>query len=80
FTLVALDSCRQVLSNQEELEPLGLNYVTDASALNQHYNCPTLILGPGEPSIMHKTDEYCSVQAILDAEKIYTEIAMRWCT
>ncbi|NOX93660.1 MAG: M20 family metallopeptidase [Alphaproteobacteria bacterium] len=79
FTQAAVEACRNVLSDTEHVEPLGLSFFTDASALNTHYQCPTLILGPGEPAIMHQTDEYCLVQRITEAEEIYTQIAKRWC-
>ena len=42
-------------------------------------NPPTVILGPGEPDMAHKTDEYCLVSKIEAAADVYTEIAKRWC-
>ena len=52
---------------------------TDASVLTPAYGgAPTLILGPGEPIMAHKTDEYCVVQKIEEAESAYVEISRRW--
>ena len=42
------------------------------------FNHPTLILGPGEPFMAHKTDEYCVVERIEEAETAYIEISQRW--
>ncbi|WP_414439730.1 M20 family metallopeptidase [Burkholderia sp. 22PA0106] len=39
---------------------------------------PTVILGPGEPSQAHQTDEWCSVQRILECTDIYFELMSGW--
>lgn len=54
-------------------------YFTDASALTPAYGgVPTVILGPGEPTMAHQTDEFCFVDKIGEAVDAYTEIARRW--
>ena len=54
-------------------------YFTDASALTPAFgHAPTIILGPGEGSMAHQTDEYCYVERIHQAVEAYTEIARRW--
>lgn len=54
-------------------------YFTDASVLSPALgNPPTLILGPGEPEMAHKTDEYCYISKIEQAAEIYTRIALDW--
>ena len=56
-------------------------YFTDASALNTAYGGPpTVILGPGELEMAHKTDEYCVEEKIRQAVALYTELARRWCS
>ena len=58
----------------------GVSYFTDASALTAAFGGPpTIILGPGEPDMAHKTDEYCRLSRIESAARIYEEIARRWC-
>ena len=53
-------------------------YFTDASALTPAFgNAPTIILGPGEASMAHQTDEYCYIERIHQAVEAYTEIARR---
>jgi len=55
-------------------------YFTDASALAPAYgNPPTVVLGPGEASMAHQTDEYCVVSRIEQAVEINREIIRRWC-
>jgi len=48
------------------------NYFTDASVLTPALGgVPTVICGPGDPAMAHKTDEYCDVAAIGVAVDIY---------
>ncbi|KPJ78554.1 MAG: hypothetical protein AMJ54_02720 [Deltaproteobacteria bacterium SG8_13] len=61
-------------------EPRAVTYFTDASALTAAFGGPpTVILGPGEPELAHKTDEYCRLSRIETAARVYEEIARRWC-
>jgi len=54
-------------------------YFTDASFLSPAFgHPPTIILGPGEPEMAHKTDEYCLVSKIEQAAEIYYQIAKKW--
>jgi succinyl-diaminopimelate desuccinylase len=55
-------------------------FFTDASILTPFYECPTVILGPGEPTMAHQTDEYCFTDNITSAAEIYSEIIAQWCT
>jgi succinyl-diaminopimelate desuccinylase len=65
---------------KERPVPQGATYFTDASALTQALgNPPTIILGPGEQTMAHKTDEYCHVSKIEKATEAYIQIAMKWC-
>lgn len=58
----------------------GLSYFTDASVLGPAFgNPPTLILGPGEPTMAHKTNEFCHISKIEIAAEAYLEIAKKWC-
>jgi succinyl-diaminopimelate desuccinylase len=54
-------------------------YFSDASVFVPAMGgAPTLILGPGEPSQAHQTDEWCSVEAISQAAAIYREMIRDW--
>ena len=58
----------------------GVTYFTDASFLTPAFDsAPTIILGPGEPSQAHKTDEFCYIEKIEEATEAYFEIARNWC-
>ena len=58
----------------------AVTYFTDASELKPALgHPPTLILGPGEANMAHKTDEFCYLANLDAAVEIYTEIARNWC-
>jgi succinyl-diaminopimelate desuccinylase len=60
--------------------PGYVNYFTDASALTPALGSPpTVLLGPGEATQAHQTDEWCRVDRIHQAVDIYLEIARSWC-
>lgn len=66
--------------HQERPVPRGVAYFTDASILTPAFNNPpTVILGPGEPAMAHKTDEFCHISKIEEAAEVYFEIARKWC-
>jgi succinyl-diaminopimelate desuccinylase len=60
--------------------PKGLPYFTDAAVLTRAFNgVPTIILGPGQAEMAHKTDEFCLIPRLSEAVEIYTEMSRRWC-
>jgi succinyl-diaminopimelate desuccinylase len=64
----------------KKIVPKGITYFTDGSVLTSAYRKPpTLILGPGEPLMAHKTDEYCFISKMETITEAYTEIALKWC-
>ena len=68
---------RDVTGEDAGSEPRTAPYFTDASALSP-WQPPTIILGPGDAAKAHQTDEYCSVERIRDATKLYSKLAARW--
>jgi succinyl-diaminopimelate desuccinylase len=57
-----------------------VSYFTDAAALRGPLGTPpTLILGPGESAMAHQTDEYCRVDAIVEATALYGDLIRDWC-
>lgn len=61
------------------IDPRGAPFFTDASVLTPAMGgVPTLILGPGETAMAHKTDEYCLVPKIAAAVELYREIGRQW--
>jgi succinyl-diaminopimelate desuccinylase len=54
-------------------------YFTDASVFVPVMDgVPTLVLGPGEPTLAHQTDEWCSVERVHQATAIYRELITDW--
>jgi len=63
----------------EKLGARGAPYFTDAAVLKPAFDgAPTVILGPGDMTLAHQTDEYCAVDKIEEAANIYETIARRW--
>jgi len=55
-------------------------YFTDASVLTPAMGSPpTAIIGPGELTLAHQTDEYCFVSRIEQATEIYSRLIRNWC-
>lgn len=64
---------RAVTAREPELS--SASYFTDASLLTPAFGGPpTVICGPGDPAMAHKTDEYCDVAAITAAVSIYRQL------
>jgi succinyl-diaminopimelate desuccinylase len=60
--------------------PRGAAYFTDAAVLCAATgHPPTVLLGPGEPSQAHQTDEYVCLPRIAEAVAIYTDLLRAWC-
>lgn len=58
--------------------PKSMPYLTDGAVLQPAFQgVPTVILGPGQPEMAHKTDEFCYVSKIEEAVKIYTDIILK---
>ncbi|MBK9389790.1 MAG: M20 family metallopeptidase [Bacteroidetes bacterium] len=59
--------------------PKSLPYLTDGSVLQKTYGgVPTIILGPGEAEMAHKTDEYCYISKLEESYRIYKDILSKW--
>ncbi|MEM1369024.1 MAG: M20 family metallopeptidase [Cyanobacteria bacterium P01_H01_bin.15] len=59
----------------------GATFFTDASVFTPTFgNPPTIILGPGEPEMAHKTDEFCHISKIEESVEIYVKTVESWCT
>lgn len=63
----------------EPIAPRVVPYFTDASLLLPALgDPPCIILGPGEPSMAHQTDEYCLLSRLAEAEQLYGDIIRDW--
>ena len=64
---------------QQPAEARIVPYFTDASLLLPALSDPPcIILGPGEPTLAHQTDEYCLVSRLSEAEQIYGQLIADW--
>ena len=58
--------------------PKAMPYLTDGAILQPAFQgVPTVILGPGQPEMAHKTDEFCYVSKIEEAVKMYIDIILK---
>ena len=56
-----------------------LPYFTDGSVLRPAYGePPAVILGPGESSLAHQTDESCSIARLEQAVALYQRLIDEW--
>lgn len=63
----------------EAPRPGSAPYFTDASALTPAMGMPpTVILGPGEAHMAHKTDEFCFISRLDQALEAYVRIGEAW--
>lgn len=61
------------------IEPKVVPYFTDGSVLApSSREFPVVVLGPGEPQMMHKTDEYCRVDRLLEGVEVYKSLLVDW--
>ena len=69
--------CKPIL--KESPVARTMPYMTDAANLRKVYaNAPTLVLGPGEASMAHQTDEYCNMERIRQSVAIYEAFIEDW--
>lgn len=77
FVQLAYKVCGVDLVESEHKK--SLPYVTDGSVLQKLYNgVPTIILGPGQPEMAHRTDEFCYTAKIEEAVEIYKQIILKY--
>jgi succinyl-diaminopimelate desuccinylase len=58
--------------------PKTMPYLTDGAVLQRIYKAPVVILGPGEASQAHKTDEWCDISRLEKSVGIYRNIILNW--
>jgi succinyl-diaminopimelate desuccinylase len=77
FVQMVYDTCKA--ERLRDRLPKALPYLTDGAVLQTLYNnAPVIILGPGEPEMAHQTDEFCYIDKLERAEKLYKNIILNW--
>jgi succinyl-diaminopimelate desuccinylase len=68
--------CRSTLNDAglPDTAFIGMPFFTDASVLVPMAPAPVVIVGPGEPTQAHKTDEWCPVSDIHQSVDIYRRL------
>jgi len=61
-------------------EPRTITFSTDGTDLKRGFGgtIPAVILGPGEPSLAHQTDEWCSINRMEQSVDLFTTLMRRW--
>jgi len=72
------DACAPLLGARPT--PKTITFSTDGADLKRGFGGPpAVILGPGEPTLAHQTDEWCSMERIAQSTDLFTTLARRWC-
>jgi succinyl-diaminopimelate desuccinylase len=60
--------------------PRTITFSTDGTDLKRGFGgaVPAVVLGPGEPSLAHQTDEWCSINRMEQAVDLFTTLMNKW--
>ncbi|MFX1513727.1 MAG: M20 family metallopeptidase [Promethearchaeota archaeon] len=68
----------QTLCKISGKKPVGLAYATDAAhLLTQNNTIPFIIFGPGNPNVVHSTDEYIELDSVFKSSELLTETILQ---
>jgi len=60
--------------------PRTITFSTDGADLKRGFGGPpAVILGPGEPTLAHQTDEWCSISRLDQSVDLFRTLMQRWC-
>ena len=65
--------------------PKTIMFSTDGADMKRGYaemgngSIPAVIIGPGEPSIAHQIDEWCSIKRLEESVEMYETMMRDWC-
>ncbi|HLX22018.1 MAG TPA: M20 family metallopeptidase [Usitatibacter sp.] len=72
------DTCTPLLEGRPT--PKTITFSTDGADLKRGFGGPpAVILGPGEPTLAHQTDEWCSMGRIEQSTDLFATLMRRWC-
>lgn len=61
----------------QSVQPIGVNFWTDAALFSTLTGTPTVVCGPGDIAQAHSLDEWIALDQLAAAARIYTEFATR---
>jgi succinyl-diaminopimelate desuccinylase len=72
------EACTPFLGSRPE--PRTITFSTDGTDLKRGFGgaVPAVILGPGEPSLAHQTDEWCSIARMEQSVDLFSTLMRRW--
>ena len=73
FVATCLDACAGELGAADG--PYGVSYFSDSSVLVPAFGLPRVIVGPGELGLSGAHDEYCEIEKLHAAARIFQRIA-----
>jgi succinyl-diaminopimelate desuccinylase len=63
----------------ERPQPRTITFSTDGADLRRGFGGPpTVIVGPGEPTLAHQTDEWCSLERTRQSVELFATLMRRW--
>ncbi|GHU17073.1 peptidase M20 [Betaproteobacteria bacterium] len=69
--------CNAYLDRPVEVETVA--FFTDAASVRSALPAiPIVVLGPGDPALAHKTDEWCSIAQLKTVKQMYVDILRDW--
>ena len=72
------ESCTPFLDGRPT--PRTITFSTDGADLKRGFGGPpAVILGPGEPTLAHQTDEWCSMSRLEQSVDLFRTLMQRWC-
>ncbi|MGZ5662098.1 MAG: M20/M25/M40 family metallo-hydrolase, partial [Usitatibacter sp.] len=73
------EACTPFLSGRPT--PKTITFSTDGSDLKRGFGGPpAVVLGPGEPTLAHQTDEWCSIERLEQSVDLFRVLMRRWCS
>jgi acetylornithine deacetylase/succinyl-diaminopimelate desuccinylase len=64
------------LQVDQELQPIGVPFWSDAALFSSLWNVPAIVLGPGDIGVAHSDHEWVAIDQIILASRIYSLLAL----
>lgn len=78
FKLNENDRFVKIVRSISKRKFVGLNFYTEAELYFRLAGIKSIVFGPGNPLIAHKTNEYVSLSQLIEATKYYEKIVKKW--